>query len=174
MGNFNSEDNLLDDVVVIAITGAINSGKSEVSKILYSLGYRIINTDLLSKQILSASSEVKNLIKANFGDESFVNNAYNTKFISEQVFGNTELSRNNLQKLNAILHPPVIDLMIRTIEEYALSGDKLIFVESALIFEAGLDEGFDYIIMVESKEEIRKERFIKNTHLSEIDFKYRK
>jgi len=164
---------LLDDVIVIAITGSISSGKSEVCKIIEKNNYPIVNTDLLAKIIITESSEIQSQIKQEFGDESFINQRFNSDYISKLVFGNNESNIKNLIKLNSIVHPAVIELMIAKIEELAELGKKLVFVESALIFEAGLEEGFDYIIMVDSNEELRKERFINKSMLNEQEFNYR-
>lgn len=164
---------LLDDVIVIAITGSISSGKSEVCKIFEEYNYPIVKTDDIAKKIMAESSKLRNQIIKEFGEDSFTGNKFNTEFISKLVFGNDESNINNLIKLNSIIHPPVIDLMIKKIEEYAKLGNKLIFVESALIFEAGLEDGFDYIIMVDTIQEIRKERFIKRSGLDEEQFNFR-
>lgn len=170
----NSENKMLiDDVIIIAVTGSISSGKSEVCKVIKRNNLPVINTDILAKEIISNSQDVKSQIVKEFGEESFIENEFHSNFITGKVFGDDENHINNLIKLNSIIHPPVIDKMINKIEELALQGHKLIFVESALIFEAGLEDGFDYIIMVDSKEELRKERFITRSGLSSQDFIYR-
>ena len=167
----NSEN--LDDVIVIAITGSISSGKSEVCKIIEKNNFKVVNTDDLAKVVISRSTIVKEQILKEFGKHSFKDGKFNSEYISSQVFGNEENNVNNLIKLNAIIHPPVIEKMIEEIEYLSNHGHKLIFVESALIFEAGLEDGFDYIIMVDSNEEIRRERFVKRTQLSREQFDYR-
>jgi len=164
---------LLDDVIVVAITGSISSGKSEVCKIIEKSNYPIVSTDLLAKKIISESSKIQSQIKQEFGDESFIDKRLNSDYISKLVFGNNESNIKNLIKLNSIVHPSVIELMISNIEELAQLGKKLIFVESALIFEAELEEGFDYIIMVDTIEDLRKERFINKSKLNEQEFNYR-
>lgn len=172
VNNFeNSEE--LDDVIVIGITGSISSGKSEVCKIVLKNNFPIVNTDFIAKQIVAESNEIKKQIVKEFGKESYIEDKFNTEYISNLVFGNEESNINNLIKLNSIIHPPVIELMINKIEELAELGHKLIFVESALIFEAGLEDGFDYIITVDSLQEIRKDRFIQRSGLNQDQFEYR-
>jgi dephospho-CoA kinase len=63
--------------------------------------------------------------------------------------------------------------MITKIEELAENGSKVIFVESALIFETGLDDGFDYVISVIASEQLRIERTKSRTGLSELEIKWR-
>jgi dephospho-CoA kinase len=71
------------------------------------------------------------------------------------VFSDIDKSSDNLAKLNQIVHPCVIEEMMERIEDFALQGEKIIFVESALIYEAELEDGFDYIIVVDAPEEMR-------------------
>ena len=44
----------------IAITGNIASGKSEVQKILVSLGYKVLDTDVVGHELLHNNTEIKN------------------------------------------------------------------------------------------------------------------
>lgn len=168
-----NKENLLEDIVIVAITGAISSGKSSVCSIFKEDSLPIIDTDYLAKTIINSDTKIKEAIIKAFGEASFIDGKFNTKYIANLIFGNEDYHSQNLQKLNSIIHPRVIELMIKNIEEYAQQNHKLIFVESALIFEAGLEDGFDYIIMVDTNEEIRKNRFILRTGLSENDFNLR-
>jgi dephospho-CoA kinase len=145
-----------DKLKVVAITGGIGSGKTTVANHLAELGFPVINTDLLAKKLMNSDEKLKILLSNEFGPEIYLENGeLNSKFLSKIVFGNDSLSKKNLDKLNRIVHPAVIDLMMEEIEKFANEGNELIFVESALIYEAGLDEGFDYIIVVDANESKR-------------------
>jgi len=161
----------LDDILVIAITGGLGTGKSTVSKLISKNGYPIINTDLLAKKIISQSKEIQQQIIQNFGNNSIDENGnLNSLVLSKLVFGEKIENKKNLELLNSIIHPPVIDEMIKEIEELAKNNHKIIFVESALIFEANLEDGFDYIIVVDAPIEKRIEWFKKRTNLTEKEF----
>lgn len=163
----------LDDILVIAITGGLGTGKSTVSKLISKNGYPIINTDLLAKKIISRSKEIQQQIIQNFGNNSIDENGnLNSLVLSKLVFGEKIENKKNLELLNSIIHPPVIDEMIKEIEELAKNNHKIIFVESALIFEANLEDGFDYIIVVDAPIEKRIEWFKKRTNLTEKEFFY--
>jgi dephospho-CoA kinase len=145
-----------DKLKVVAITGGIGSGKTTVANHFAELGFPVINTDLLAKKLMNSDEKLKILLSNEFGPEIYLENGeLNSKFLSKIVFGNDSLSKKNLDKLNRIVHPAVIDLMMEEIEKFANEGNELIFVESALIYEAGLDEGFDYIIVVDANESKR-------------------
>lgn len=150
--------------VIIAITGGIGSGKSEVVKILKKSGLIVISTDDLAKIVMNEDLGVRNKIIERFGKNSYnEDGTLNTKYISEIVFSD---DNPQISELNKIVHPVVIDKMISEIEAKIGDGNSLIFVESALIFESGLDDGFDYIICVTGKEDIRIQRVIKRSGLS--------
>jgi dephospho-CoA kinase len=145
-----------EDFKVIAITGGIGSGKSTVAKFFADKGFPVINTDFLAKDLMNFNSEVKEKLISHFGEQIYNSeNLINNKVLSELVFSDIDKSSDNLAKLNQIVHPCVIEEMMERIEDFALQGEKIIFVESALIYEAELEDGFDYIIVVDAPEEMR-------------------
>ena len=63
----NNQTNNLDDILVIAITGGLSTGKSTVSEIISKNGYPIINTDNLAKKVVNQSKKIQEQIIKNFG-----------------------------------------------------------------------------------------------------------
>ena len=68
--------------------------------------------------------------------------------------------------MNRLVHPAVIEYNLEQIEKLVDNGEDLIFVESALIFELGMEEGYDYVINVDVPIEQAVQRTIKRTGLS--------
>jgi dephospho-CoA kinase len=159
---------------VIAITGGIGSGKSTVAKYIESKGFPVINTDDKAKELMVSDTKVIDAIKAVFGEDIYSDDGkLNSKILAKLVFGNDEKSRKNLMKLNKIVHPVVIDFMIKEVRRLGKLGEKLVFVESALIFEAGLEKGFDHIITVYLEEETSVKRAAARTGLPEKEIRKR-
>jgi len=151
----NNENN----AVIIGITGGIASGKTAVAKIIESEGYPVIYSDKSSKYLLENDEDIKSKIVASLGSESFKSNGEpNTEFIAKSIFSDDENSRKLLEKVNSIIHPRVIEMMVARLEELVSEGKELIFVESALMFETGISEGYDYIISVYLPIEMAAER----------------
>jgi len=159
-------DDSLENAVVVAITGGIASGKSEVARLLKDKKYPVISTDYIAKLLMDSDISIKDKLISEFGYKIY-NDAgkLNSKILSDIVFFGENKSEK-LQKLNSIVHPPVIDKMVEEIENYIKLGNKLVFVESALIFESGLDDGFDYIIVVTADTETRIKRAMNRSELS--------
>lgn len=136
-------------MLVIGITGVIGSGKTTMASIIEKEGFKVFFTDEVAKEIVNTDEKIRKRLVEEFGDEVFDNKGQlNSKFISDIVFGSDDDSM--LNKLNSIIHPPVIQKMIEITRDCEKQGEKIIFFESALIFEAGLEEGFDYIISIVS------------------------
>lgn len=155
-------------IKVIGITGGIGCGKSTVAKLIAEAGFEVIETDELAKEIINNNNDVKNKIKEAFGTEAFNSNgSLNTKFISSIVFNENDTEYKALTKLNQIVHPPVIEEMINRIDALEQKGINKVFVESALIYEVELEQGFDYIIAVDCPEEKVIQRLKDKYHMSE-------
>jgi dephospho-CoA kinase len=163
-----SEEN--DDLLVIGLTGGIGAGKSAVASIFAESGFVVINTDDLAKDVMATDSEVSNAIRDEFGDAAFKDGKLNSQFLGSIIFGDDS---EKLDRLNRIVHPPVIDAMIAKIEELHKSGEKVIFVESALIYSAGIDDGFDYVIAVVANDELRIRRLMESRSIRESEIQKR-
>lgn len=144
--------------MIIGLTGGIGSGKSFIAHGLVKQGFAVYDCDREAKRIIMENAAVRHAIIELLGEEAFVpspqhpfTGSYNTSYVSQRVFAEPEL----LQQLNAIVHPAVKEDIKGQISEV-----RILFVESAILFEAGLDELCDKIVVVEAPEEVRIERTI--------------
>ena len=151
----------------IGITGGIGSGKSTIAKELVRRGYRVYDCDREAKRIITENPSVRAAIIDLLGEEAFtpapssfvhrtssLRTSYNTSFVAQKVFAHPEL----LQRLNAIVHPAVKEDIRQII--HGQCTDAPLFVESAILYEAGLEELCDLIVVVEAPEEVRIARVI--------------
>jgi dephospho-CoA kinase len=153
--------------VVIGITGGIGTGKSEVAKIIRDKGYVVLSSDEIAKDLMANDDNLKTNLKNLFGDKVYdESGSLNKSFLASKIFGNSEIHKDNLNRMNALVHPRVIEELINKAEHYSHQGEEMIFNESALIFEAGLDEGYDAIIVVDAPEDLRVERVMKSRGMS--------
>ncbi|KAB2846031.1 MAG: dephospho-CoA kinase [Melioribacteraceae bacterium] len=152
----------------IALTGGIGSGKSLVSDIIIELGYNVINADKLAKEILLTDETVKSKIIKEFGKDSYTPEGINTKYIAEKVF----INPMNVKKINSFVHPPTIK-KIEVLAAEILKTKKMVFVESALVYEANLEDLFDYVLLVTAEDELRIKRVMERDKVSEEEVKVR-
>jgi dephospho-CoA kinase len=154
--------------IKVGITGGIGTGKTTLCDIIKSKGYTVISADDIAKEIMANDSSVKDLIKEEFGNEAYIDEKINTKFLADKVFTDEQ----NIMIINSIVHPPTISKMEEEMNT-ALQNDRLVFAESALIFEAEFEAIFDYIILVTANEENKIKRVMKNKKLSKEEVEKR-
>lgn len=153
------------DIVIIGITGGIGSGKSTIATWVEEAGYPVISSDKLAKELMTSNDEIKLKLINAFGEEIYLQDgSLNKTLMSELIFSQ---KNSQVSKINQIVHPFVINEIVRIGEDFAIEGKKLIFVESALMYESGMAEGYDYIITVFTNEEKVIERVKKRSGLSE-------
>lgn len=134
----------------IGITGGIGSGKSLVVDELERLGAAVYHADKKAKELVYLPEVRESIIKL-FGEKSFENNVYNTKYIASIVFDDA----TKLKTLNSIIHPAVFNDLDRFCNQ---NLGKTIVYESALMMETGHTHLFDIIILVTAPLELRIER----------------
>ena len=140
--------------MVVGITGGIGSGKSTIAQELRKRGFTVYDCDQEAKRIIAENEDVQTAIVALLGKEAFVNGRYNTEYVARRVFAEPEL----LERLNAIVHPAVgKDILLK----------KPDFVESAILYEAGLDKLCDRIVVIDAPEELRIERTLARDYKGE-------
>lgn len=143
--------------MLIGLTGGIGSGKSTIAKELVKRGFAVYDCDREAKRIIAEDKTVQQAIIDLLGEEAFVNGQYNTSYVAQRVFENEDL----LAQLNGIVHPAVL----KDLKDFKdLKGSKDLIVESAILFEAGLDALCDKIVVVEAPEEIRLARTIERDY----------
>lgn len=142
----------------IAIIGGIGSGKSVVSQILRVMGFPVYDCDAEAKRLMDNSQKIKCRIVDAFGEESLLNGQLNRPYLATMVFGYPE----NLKKLNGIVHPEVHADFEQWVAECNAGA---VFVETAILFESGMDAFVDEIWLVDAPEDIRVARVVKRNGL---------
>jgi Dephospho-CoA kinase len=112
--------------------------------------------------------EIISSIVSEFGKDSYLDGRLNRAYLAAAVFGSPE----KVQKLNAIVHPAVVkqsDLLLKK----ELERNDLVFYEAALIFEAGMTERFDYILLITADVKVRVSRALARGGISEDEIRKR-
>ena len=139
---------------LIGITGGIGAGKSTVSTICKHLGFKVYNSDQRAKEIVSEDSIIKKKIISFFGNNIYKNGVLDRKFLSHKIFND----KSSLQQINSIIHPAVKkDFNSWVINN---SNEKILFKESALLFESGAYKELDKIILIVSDKNLRVSRVL--------------
>lgn len=151
---------------VIALTGGIGSGKTEVTNYLESKGFKVIDTDLLAHQITSAGGKAIPYIREVFGDEYILpDGSMNRDKIRDLVYydkDKKELLENGTTKI-------IIEDTKHLIEEYGKMNLDKIFVAIPLFFEnGGNKEGiYDEVWLITASKDVKIKRIKKRDNLDD-------
>ena len=148
---------------LIGITGGIGSGKTFISRMFNSSeAFVVFNSDLFAKQILVENSEVIDFVKNKIGEKSYKDGIIQTKYISNVIFND----KRKLNELNKIVHPKVL----HEFEKFKSSNlNKIIIIESAILFETGIYLQTKYNILVKAPIKVRIDRVVLRDKISKLD-----
>jgi len=146
--------------LLIGITGNIGSGKSAYCNFLAANGLKVISADAVANQHLEDPAIKEALIKRystailSPSNEDNGKGIINRKILADIVFG----SEKETQYLNSLIHPLVLQDFQRIVEQ---SNEEALCFEVPLLFEANLQDCFDYIVLISASLETRLMRLEK-------------
>lgn len=151
----------------IGLTGGIGSGKSAASSIITKLGSYIFDADAEAKKILNDNKTVQNDIIAEFGSDILDH----TGKVDRKKLAIVAFQDEDHQIiLNSIIHPFVFKELDKQFEKISNQNKHVSFiVDGALIFESGLDQHLDSVVLIASLLKYRIERVFKRGNLSRED-----
>lgn len=140
---------------VIGITGGVGAGKSTIlSHIEKNYNARIIMTDDVAKQLEEKGESCYKEIVREFGENILSDKGdIDKNRLAQLIFSNKE----NLKKINSIVHPAVKAYIINQIESEKNKYDYLI-IESALLIEDNYGEICDEMWYIYTSCDKRRER----------------
>lgn len=151
---------------VIAVTGGIGAGKSVICSILTILGYRVYDCDSNARRIMDNDALIKRRLLEEITPAAVdCSGRIDRSSIAEEVFNNPK----KLECLNAIVHGAVREDIIRWIHD----SDDVSFIETAILYQSGIDRIVDEVWEVTAPEETRISRVCRRNNLSPEQVKSR-
>ncbi|GIP43285.1 dephospho-CoA kinase [Paenibacillus sp. J45TS6] len=147
----------------IGLTGGIASGKSSVSKLLVSLGAILIDADQIAREVMLPGHPVLAAVAKHFGQVVLLEDgSLNRKKLGELVFNHPD----QLQALNQITHPAIRQEMRDRKHKFEEQfPDRLVVADIPLLYESGLEDGYEQIMLVYVPREVQLERLMKRDGL---------
>lgn len=135
--------------VVIAVTGGIACGKSEVGRILSQMEFAVCDADHVAHDLMKKGTLVYRQVVDLFGTRILSNEGEISRpVLGKDVFENPE----KREALNRLVHPAVQAALEERIEEARLDGRNTA-VLVPLLFESGMDSlKWDAVVCVSSPE----------------------
>lgn len=140
--------------VVFALVGGVASGKSTVAKAFEKLGATVIDADAEGHEVLQ-DPQVKDEVKAAFGNVFANDGSINRKRLGEAVFGDP----GKVERLNAITHPRIRARTQGKLDASLKQGAKAVVLDVSLLLESKAYEGkYDVLAYVACPEAERERR----------------
>jgi len=153
-------------VRVVGLTGGIASGKSTFAAALRARGVPVVDADALAREAVAPGTEVLAEIARAFGAGVVgEGGALDRKRLGAIVFGDAEARR----RLEAITHPAVRAAMARETSRLAAAGHDLVFYDTPLLYEVGLDRTLDAVVVVWAPAAVQRARLVARDGLSPAD-----
>lgn len=148
----------------VGLTGGLGSGKSFVGRALAGLGCLLIQADDLGHAVIEPGAEAYDGVVAEFGREILnPDRTIDRRRLGAEVFGHPE----RLERLNALVHPPVRARTQKLIEAFAAREPNGIAVsEAAILIETGSYRNYARLIVAVCREEQQIERAMARDHLT--------
>ncbi|WP_372716630.1 dephospho-CoA kinase [Novipirellula sp.] len=137
-------------MIIVGIVGAPAGGKSTVARYLQGLGATWVNADLIAREVLNQPQVVAKLVER-FGSEiADAEGKVNRLRLAELVFGDDDASRDALDYLESLTHPPTRNEILKQIRQSEAQGVHVLVLDVPLLFESKWDRACDEIWCVDS------------------------
>ncbi len=142
----------------LGLTGGIASGKSAVSAMLREMGFAVLDADALAHKLIEPGQAAYADVIQEFGPSiTDSSSSIDRSKLGAVVFAD----RAKLDRLNAIVHPRVAEVVLSQFEIWRRSGVRdAVFVEAALLIESGIHKKLDGLVVVWCEPEQQVERLL--------------
>ncbi len=141
----------------VGLTGNIAAGKSTVARIWRSLDGTVVDADVLSRQAVEPGTPALARIAQEWGDAVMeAGGGLDRAALRRIVFADPSAR----ERLEAIVHPAVAELREEAYRAAAERGEHVVVADIPLLFEAGLVDDFDAVVLVDAPEEVRLARLV--------------
>jgi dephospho-CoA kinase len=149
-------------MLLVGLTGNIGSGKSTVARMLSERGATIIDADVLARRAVELGTPAHTRIVARWGRAVVAPDGHLDRAALRRV---VFADQAQLEELNEIVHPEVERLRERLVDEARARGDRIVVCDIPLLFEKGMADRFDRIVLVDAQRPIRLERLLQDRGL---------
>ncbi len=142
-------------MIRVAVTGGIACGKSLAASMMEASGVPVCEADAVVHALIKPGSDAyRDILKA-FGSCILAGDGTIDRRILGDIVFNDEAQR---QRLNALLHPAVRRAIQSWLGQQAGNGTRMAAAVIPLLFEAGMDEGWDAVVCVACSPAVQMER----------------
>jgi dephospho-CoA kinase len=148
-------------MIKIGITGGIASGKTTIVNYLKCLGLKVIDADLIAREVLDLYPEILVYLKETYGDRIFSHGILDRKALGNIIFN----SKSDRENYSAVIMPRIKEEVEKRFRE--LSNEKFVVLDAPLLFEEKFEKETDVTITVYVDKYTQLKRLMERDKLSE-------
>lgn len=153
-------------MLYVGLTGNIASGKTAAAERLAELGATIVDADVLAREAVAPGSDALARVVERWGEAVLApDGTLDREALRHIVFSDPD----QLEELNAIIHPCILHLRDARVDEARARGDAVLVYVVPLLFERHLAEEFDAIILIDADKVTRLDRLTDLRRVAEDD-----
>ncbi|NOK09296.1 dephospho-CoA kinase [Corallococcus exercitus] len=141
---------------VFGLTGGIASGKSTVSRMLRELGARVLDADVLAREVVEPGTPGLTRIADRFPGVVGPDGRLDRVKLGAHIFADPA----ERAALNAIVHPEVRALFLQKLQELEAEGVTHAVYDVPLLIETGLHSAMEGVAVVWVPREAQKARLM--------------
>ncbi len=149
-------------MIRVGLTGNIASGKSTVGRVWTRHGAPLVDADDLARRAVAPGSQGLDEVRSHFGDDVIRDGVLDRAALRRIVFSDPAARK----QLESIVHPVVGQLRREEDARLKAGGATLVVHDIPLLFEVGLQDDFDLIVVVDAPKGHRARRLRVNRRLS--------
>ena len=133
------------DIIKIGLTGGIGTGKSTISNMLIAAGFKVIDADLIARQVLMIYPEILEKVRIEFGEGFF---DWRGEF-RRREFGNHifRFPKERI-KYEEIIMPYIKNEIEMAFKRYEEKGERIVILDAPTLIENNMHKEMDYVILV--------------------------
>ena len=147
-------------MLTIGLTGGIASGKTTVSDLFAGLGVAVVDTDVISRQLLEIDQPGYDQVLQHFGNGILLKNRAIDRVQLRRLVFNDELEKRWLEE---VLHPVVYRQTQQLIEE--CNNNYYVLVVIPLLFESNFRSLVDRVLVIDCSPDTQIARLISRDNI---------
>ncbi|MGL4453336.1 MAG: dephospho-CoA kinase [Sarcina sp.] len=151
-------------MIKIGLTGGICSGKSTISLMLKNAGFKVIDADVIAREVLEKNPNLLTEIRFTFGENFFDwRGTFRRREFGNHIF---RFPKERV-KYEALIMPYIKEAINAEFETHKKNKEKLVILDGATLIENGYNDELDMMILVFVKQSIQIQRIKERDKLTQ-------
>ncbi|WP_300347386.1 dephospho-CoA kinase [Clostridium sp.] len=132
-------------MIKVGLTGGICSGKSTISSMIKDAGIKIIDADIIAREVLEKYPDILLRVRSTFGGHFFDwRGDFRRREFGNHIF---RFPKERI-KYEEIIMPYIKEEIAMKINELEKSGEKIAIVDGATLIENDMHKDMDMVVLV--------------------------